>query len=72
MTESVYNPLSLVMLFATKEFKNFWFATATPTFLIELIKTNQFDLSLLNHFEVDDLFFSAIEPERMQPEPVLL
>jgi hypothetical protein len=40
--------------------------------LIELIKTNQFDLSQVDNFEVDDLFFAAIEPEKMTPEPVLL
>lgn len=69
---SVYNPFSLLSLFDTQKFLNFWFASATPTFLIELIKTKQFDLSIVNHFEVDDMFFAAIEPEQMTPEPMLL
>ncbi len=69
---SVYNPYSLLCLFDRQKFLNFWFETATPTFLIELIKTQKFDLSLFANFEVDELFFSAIEPERMTPEPVLL
>ena len=33
---------------------------------------NQFGLSQVDNFEVDDLFFAAIEPEKMTPEPVLL
>ncbi|MCJ8268983.1 MAG: ATP-binding protein, partial [Psychrosphaera sp.] len=69
---SVYNPYSLLCLFDKQKFQNYWFATATPAFLVELIKTQQFDLSLIENFEVDDLFFAAIEPERMTPEPVLL
>jgi hypothetical protein len=69
---SVYNPYSLLSLFEHHEFKSYWFATATPTFLIELIKTRQFNLGELVDLEVDDLFFAATEPEQMTPEPVLL
>jgi hypothetical protein len=68
----VYNPYSLLSLFKKNEFNNYWFASATPTFLIDLIKARQFELSAIEHFEVDNLFFAAIEPEQMAPEPVLL
>jgi hypothetical protein len=69
---TLYNPYSLLSLFRAQEFDYYWFTSATPTFLIELIKTNQFDLGSISNFEVDRLFFAAIEPERMKPEPVLL
>jgi hypothetical protein len=68
----VYNPYSVLCLFSKLEFTNYWFTTATPTFLIELIKSQQFNLADLNNFEVDELFFAATEPEQMSPEPVLL
>lgn len=68
----VYNPFSLLLLFHKKEFSNFWFTTATPTFLIELLKTKQFDLSTVDNYEVQDLFFAAIEPEQMSVGPVLM
>jgi hypothetical protein len=35
---SVYNPFSTLAFFRKKEFENYWFATGTPTFLIEQIK----------------------------------
>jgi Holliday junction resolvase-like predicted endonuclease len=35
---SVYNPFSTLMFFNKGEFSNYWFATGTPTFLIEQIK----------------------------------
>jgi hypothetical protein len=69
---TLYNPYSLLSLFRAQEFDYYWFTSATPTFLIELIKTNQFDLGSISNFEVDRLFFATIEPERMKPEPVLL
>jgi hypothetical protein len=69
---TVYNPYSVLALCRSQEFDNYWFTTATPTFLIELIKARQFDLTTLNGFEVDKLFFAATEPEQMTPEPVLL
>lgn len=34
----VYNPVSVNNFFNRKEFKNFWFETGTPTFLINLLK----------------------------------
>jgi hypothetical protein len=37
---SVYNPFSTLLLFSKCVFKDYWFATGTPTFLINLIKQN--------------------------------
>jgi hypothetical protein len=37
---TLYNPFGTLNFFAEKTFKNFWFSTATPTFLINLIREN--------------------------------
>ncbi len=37
----VYNPFSILLLFANMGFQNYWFKTATPTFLINLIRDKQ-------------------------------
>ncbi|NQZ11878.1 MAG: AAA family ATPase, partial [Algicola sp.] len=63
--DSVYNPYSLLSLFTFKEFKNFWYATATPTFLLNLLQDKQFDLTGLSQFEIGQSAFSASEPEDM-------
>jgi hypothetical protein len=68
----VYNPYSLLCLWKFQEFKNYWFATATPTFLIDLFKSQQFDLGDITDFEVDEEAFMATEPEQMSPLPVML
>jgi hypothetical protein len=35
---TVYNPISVNLFFYSKEFRNYWFQTGTPTFLINLLK----------------------------------
>jgi len=39
----LYNPYSILSLFRKKEFKNYWFETGTPTFLMKLIKNEYFE-----------------------------
>lgn len=66
----VYNPFGLLLLFDTRQFKAHWFETATPTFLIKLLKQRQVftpDLSrivaseeLLSTFEVDSIPVEAL------------
>jgi hypothetical protein len=38
LAEKVYNPVSINNFFDRNEFYNFWFATGTPTFLVNLLK----------------------------------
>ncbi|CAG0910510.1 unnamed protein product, partial [Cyprideis torosa] len=35
--ESVYNPFDVLQLFKRREFKNYWFETGTPTFLVNVL-----------------------------------
>lgn len=51
--ESVYNPGSVNLFFDRKEFQNFWFATGTPTFLINLLKKE-------GNFQLDKAGISAL------------
>ncbi len=62
--EGVYNPFDILLFISNNQiFQNYWFATATPTFLLKLIeKSNYFlpnlenivkDNKMLNSFDVD-------------------
>lgn len=64
MGESVYNPFDILLFISNNyEYRNYWFSTATPTFLLKLIeKCNYFlpklesikqDERMLNSFDVD-------------------
>ncbi len=68
---SVYNPFSLLLLFDTLEFRSHWFETATPTFLINLIKQRRYDVRNLEHLTVDDLAFSSYDLENLRIIPLL-
>lgn len=37
----VYNPFDVLLFLKNKEYENYWFETATPTFLIQIMKENQ-------------------------------
>ena len=67
---SVYNPFDVLLLLREKQFKPYWFESATPTFLIKLLgerQVNTLDLAamhsdqdLLGYFEVDDIATEAL------------
>ena len=41
---NVYNPYSLINAFSDKEFGSYWFETGTPTFLVERLRNDHFDV----------------------------
>jgi len=58
--ETVYNPNSILKFFEKKEFSNYWFATGTPTFLIEKIK---YDFQpLLEETEIETTLLDNTDP----------
>jgi hypothetical protein len=38
----VYNPFSMLNFFAMRSFRDFWFSTGTPTFLMKMIQENNY------------------------------
>lgn len=62
---SVYNPYSLLSFLRQKEFRNFWYSTATPTFLLDMLQQKSFDLKELSQFEIGESAFNATEPEQI-------
>jgi len=59
----VYNPNSLLKFFKKKEFNNYWFATGTPSFLIEKIKH---DFSpLIEETEIESTLLDNVDPLNM-------
>lgn len=48
----VYNPTSLLNLFFDNKFDNYWFATGTPTFLIEMMRKNNYEIPEIEQTQV--------------------
>ncbi|HFD39159.1 MAG TPA: AAA family ATPase [Anaerolineae bacterium] len=68
---SVYNPFSILLVFDAQDFRNFWFETGTPTFLIRLIKKKRYDIRRLDHLEIDELAFSSYNVDNLRILPLL-
>jgi len=61
----VYNPFSCLNYFNKKEFSGFWFESGTPTFLVELIKTQAYDFTVLDEYKAEEDMFSVYELENL-------
>ncbi|HMV78680.1 MAG TPA: AAA family ATPase [Leptospiraceae bacterium] len=68
--EKVYNPFSTLLLFENKEFKNYWFETGTPSFLIDLAKEKDFAISELPIL-AEETSFSTYEVDELDVIPLL-
>ena len=67
----MYNPYSLLNTFDTLEFNDYWFRTGTPTFLVKLLKRNDYPLKELKGLYVDESALQSVDEEYMDPIPVL-
>ena len=67
----VYNPWSLMTFFDSEVFGNYWFATGTPTFLMELIKKRNFTVFDLEKKNIKSLMLEKYEIKNMTLLPLL-
>ena len=67
----VYNPISLMYCLRYGEFKNYWFRTGTPTFLINLLKDRFYYIPDLEGVEYPISVFDAFELEHLPIESLL-
>ena len=64
----VYNPVSVARFFGEGcKFRNFWFSTGTPTFLLNLMRKRDFCVEDALDRPVSDEAFSAFEVDRIDP-----
>lgn len=66
----VYNPFSILNFFRAGDFRNFWFETGTPTFLLKLLLEQ--NLYKLDNLTVHERTFSSYDIEYLQAIPILL
>lgn len=70
--EPVYNPFD-ILLFIRNDlvFKNYWFSTGTPTFLVKLIRQHNYFIPKLNHLRVSETLIDSYDIEEIELEPIL-
>jgi hypothetical protein len=70
--DSVYNPYDILLFIKNHcVFKNYWFETGTPKFLIELIKKNSYFIPKLNGLEIDESLVNSFDLEALDLEAIL-
>lgn len=67
----VYNPYSLLRALDSMTFKDFWFETGTPSFLVELLKQNNYLLENLNHEQLTADVLGNVDTIDQTPIPLL-
>ena len=67
----VINPFSLLSFFIQKKFSSFWYASGTPTFLIELIKKDPSVYTKLKNMRITELMLDTAELDSIDAELLL-
>lgn len=70
--DEVYNPFD-ILLFISSGFvyRNYWFETGTPTFLLQLLKEGDYFIPQLPHLVADESLLNSFDIENLRLETVL-
>jgi hypothetical protein len=67
----VYNPFSLLLALRTQEFGSYWFETGTPSFLVELLRKDDYSLPKLTEEEATGDVLYSIDSLSLSPIPIM-
>jgi hypothetical protein len=67
----VYNPFSILNVFDKGIFQNYWFDTATPAFLVNLITERNYPIPAIETLELAQEDFSVYDLDDLALEPLL-
>ena len=69
--EKVYNPFDILLYLDSKQFQNYWFESATPTFLLKLLFSGKYMVPELNSLQVGDSLLGSFDIDRIKVETLL-
>ncbi|HIJ60929.1 MAG TPA: ATP-binding protein [Nitrospirae bacterium] len=69
--ERVYNPFSIINYLQTGVFRNYWFESGTPTFLIELLKQRRYYIPQIENIEAGESLIGSFDVDFIEPENLL-
>ena len=70
-SEDIYNPFSLLSAFNGKRFRDYWYETGTPTFVVKALQRGQFNLEGLTLEGVPAFVLGGVNADDSDPVPVL-
>jgi hypothetical protein len=64
--EPIYNPFDILLFFAKgKEYRNYWWGTGNPSFLIDKLKEQTYYLPDLQNFVADDMLLDSFDVDHI-------
>lgn len=69
--EDMYNPFSLLNTLDRGKFKDYWFVTGTPTFLVRMLKTGKYNALDINKVEMMGSDLSKVTVDSGNPIQIL-
>lgn len=69
--QAVYNPFSILNFLSDMEFRNYWFATGTPTFLVKRIRAQQIDIAEFERQMSGEQSFDSYDLQHLDLLPLL-
>ena len=69
--EGVYNPFSLLNTLSRQRFGRYWFETGTPSYLVEVMKQDNYPLPDLTQEQVTGDFLNSIDSMSTNPIPLI-
>ena len=70
-TEGIFNPFSVLNALLQKRFSSYWFATGTPTMLVDMLKKTDYDLRQLDGIEVPAAALTDYRADFQNPVPII-
>jgi hypothetical protein len=69
--EAVYNPFDVLLLFDARQFRPWWFETATPKFLVDLLIEREVFVPDLGRMLTSDALLSSFDVDHIATEALL-
>ncbi|HHG85033.1 MAG TPA: hypothetical protein ENJ82_09845, partial [Bacteroidetes bacterium] len=70
--DRVYNPFDILLFISNgKEFRNYWWATGNPGFLIELLAKKEYYIPELENYEASDEILDSFDVDNIELEALL-
>jgi len=70
--ESVYNPFDILLFINNNfDYRNYWFGTGTPTFLLKLIENNKYFLPDLENVQLDENMLESFDVDNIKLETLM-
>lgn len=69
--EEVYNPFDILLFLRSKEFRGYWFETATPSFLLKLLQSRRYFIPAMEAVHASEKILGSFEVDRLEIETLL-